>query len=91
MQWTHAAFCGATDEVLMQWAKDMWWRVWVRQAAVNYTGMWKRRFGKEDARETKEVEMKTEEEEGVVEGVRERAEEVKRRLARLNERLVCSG
>lgn len=60
MCWTDAAYAGATDEVLVHWAKEMWWCVWSRQSRVNYVGMWKRRFEKEDrkseAARKKEVE-----------------------------------
>jgi hypothetical protein len=48
MHWTDATYAGATDEVLVKWAKDMWWHVWVRQSHTNHVGMWKRRFEKED-------------------------------------------
>jgi hypothetical protein len=88
-QWTDAVYAGATDVDLVRWASEMWWCVWVRQAAVNYVGMWKKRFGKEDERVMRagvEVEMgKREEEESlVVEASGERMEKVRGRLARLN-------
>ncbi|KAJ4356152.1 uncharacterized protein N0V89_004182 [Didymosphaeria variabile] len=56
MSWSDS---GATDAVLAQWVKEMWWGVWVRQAHVNYVGMWKRRFEKED-RKAKEAKAEKE-------------------------------
>lgn len=41
---------GASDEMLKGWAKNMWWTIWVRQSRINYVGMWKKRFEKEDAK-----------------------------------------
>jgi hypothetical protein len=51
MSW---ASSGAEDGVLLRWAEDMWWHVWMRQCRVNYVGMWKRRFEKEDKRAQKQ-------------------------------------
>ncbi|KAJ4297752.1 hypothetical protein N0V90_005647 [Kalmusia sp. IMI 367209] len=52
---------GASDEILVKWAKEMWWGIWVRQCYVNYVGMWKRRFEKDDVKAEKarksEIEM----------------------------------
>ncbi|USP80665.1 hypothetical protein yc1106_07939 [Curvularia clavata] len=50
MYWADAVDAGATEEVLVRWAKEAWWGIWARQVVVNYTGMWKRKFEKEDAR-----------------------------------------
>ena len=54
----------ASDEILVGWAKEMWWCVWVRQCWVNYTGMWKSRFAKEDKKLAKEKESTEEESKG---------------------------
>lgn len=57
MQWTDAKDAGATEQDLVQWAEDMWWHIWIRQSHINYVGMWKRRFEKEDKKtEKKRVE-----------------------------------
>jgi hypothetical protein len=63
MHWTDATYAGTTDKILVEWARDMWWHVWVRQCHVNYVGMWKRRFEKED----KNTEKKRQEEEAKAE------------------------
>jgi hypothetical protein len=63
MHWTEAAHAGATDKMLVDWAKEMWWPVWIRQSHVNYVGMWKRRFGNDDkkaAKKKSEEEAKAE-------------------------------
>jgi hypothetical protein len=41
------------DKVLVDWAREMWWPIWVRQCHVNYVGMWKRKFEKAEAKEAK--------------------------------------
>ena len=46
--------CGVRDEILVSWVQEMWWGIWVRQAWVNYVGMWKRRFEKEDEKGKKQ-------------------------------------
>lgn len=51
MRWSDS---GAGDEVLLRWVREMWWVVWVRQARVNYGGMWRRRFEREAAEEERE-------------------------------------
>lgn len=56
MTWANAAYAGATNKVLVHWAKDMWWPVWQRQSRVNYVGMWKRKFEKEDKKLAKSVQ-----------------------------------
>jgi hypothetical protein len=39
----------------------MWWHIWVRQSHVNYVGMWKKRFKREDWKAEKdEVRRKAE-------------------------------
>jgi len=38
MCWSEHGVC---DEVLVAWAKEMWWGIWVRQALVNYVGMYR--------------------------------------------------
>jgi hypothetical protein len=68
MQWTDAAHAGATGKMLIKWAKDMWWPVWVRQSHVDYIGMWKRRFENDD----KKAEKKKLEEEAKAEASREK-------------------
>jgi hypothetical protein len=40
------AECEAPDSVLVTWATEMWWPIWVRQCHVNYVGMWERKFEK---------------------------------------------
>jgi hypothetical protein len=72
----------------------MWWCIWVRQAAVNYVGMWKRRFEKEDSKKTREVESEKDvelKEVPKVEVVEDRPEKVRGRLNRLNAGLVSLG
>ncbi|CAE7023650.1 hypothetical protein PTNB73_02184 [Pyrenophora teres f. teres] len=61
--WVEAVQYGATDDVLVTWAKDMWWLIWVRQSHVNHAGMWKRRFEKEDKKKKKAQEEKEKERE----------------------------
>lgn len=39
---------GAEEDELVSWVKSMWWQIWLRQARVNYVGMWKQRFVKEE-------------------------------------------
>lgn len=56
MHWAEAVHAGVTDEVLVKWAKTMWWPIWVRQSHVNFIGMWKKRFEKEDRKEAKRVD-----------------------------------
>lgn len=51
MCWTDAVYAEATEHDLFEWAKHMWWPIWVRQSHVNHMGMWKRRFEKEDKKE----------------------------------------
>lgn len=53
MQWTEATYAGALDKALVDWAKEMWWHIWNRQCHVNYVGMWKKRFMKEDMKAEK--------------------------------------
>ena len=48
MHWTDAIDAGITDKVLVKWAQEMWTHIWIRQSHVNYIGMWKKRFEKED-------------------------------------------
>jgi len=100
MAWTDAQYAGATDGVLVAWAEEVWWSVWVRQCVVNYRGMWKRRFEKDVKKalaEREKAEKKAgvesekagaESEKGGVVLVGERAEKVKGRLGRLNQGLV---
>jgi hypothetical protein len=47
------ADCEAPESVLVlvTWATEMWWPVWVRQCHVNYVGMWKRKFEKASAKD----------------------------------------
>ncbi|KAL1792284.1 hypothetical protein ACET3X_008791 [Alternaria dauci] len=95
MQWTDAKHAGATDDELVQWARDMWWCIWVRQAAVNYVGMWRRRFDKEDSRKRREAEGARDvaELEQIPEGKvgGDRVKEVRARLSRLNAGLMSLG
>ncbi|CAG5155431.1 uncharacterized protein ALTATR162_LOCUS3659 [Alternaria atra] len=39
MQWMDVQYAGATDDELIQWAREAWWYIWMRQAAVNYVGL----------------------------------------------------
>jgi hypothetical protein len=83
MNWTEATYLGASEEKLVQWAKDMWWNIWIRQSHTNYVGMWKKRFEKEDRkmkklREGEEVKLKAEE------MVKADREKIMRRLKALN-------
>ncbi|KAF1852105.1 uncharacterized protein K460DRAFT_299873 [Cucurbitaria berberidis CBS 394.84] len=54
MHWADATYAGATEQVLTEWAREMWWHIWIRQSHVNYVGMWKKRFEKEDLKAEKE-------------------------------------
>jgi hypothetical protein len=65
MAWADATYSGAQDNILVKWASDMWWHIWIRQSHTNYVGMWKKRFKKEDRkaeqqREEDEVKAKAE-------------------------------
>ncbi|EMD64283.1 hypothetical protein COCSADRAFT_56189, partial [Bipolaris sorokiniana ND90Pr] len=53
MCWTDAIYAGASEEVLLKWAKEEWWQVWARQGAVNYVGIWRGRFEKEEKKNAK--------------------------------------
>jgi hypothetical protein len=57
INWTDATHAGATDAVLINWAREMWWHAWIRQSHTNYVGLWKRRFEKEDRKAEKEREV----------------------------------
>jgi hypothetical protein len=94
MRWTDAQYAGATDDELIQWAREAWWCIWMRQAAVNYVGLWKRRFRREDDKKAKaaqslEDDIESSEKvlvtEVVVNGDGEKAGKINSRLARLNE------
>jgi hypothetical protein len=66
MSWTEATYLGASEEMLVEWAKDMWWHVWIRQSHTNYVGMWKKRFEKEDrkserSKDEEEAKLRAEE------------------------------
>lgn len=94
MQWMDVKYAGATDNELVRWVRSMWWCIWVRQAAVNYVGMWKRRFEKEDSKKIKEVESEKDVElEEIPKGgaVEDRVEKVRERLNRLNAGLMSLG
>jgi hypothetical protein len=94
MQWTDVTYAGATDDDILRWAERMWWCIWVRQAAVNYVGMWKRRFEKEDSKKMREVESEKDvelKEVPKVEVVEDRLEKARGRLNRLNVGLVSLG
>jgi hypothetical protein len=86
MQWTDATYAGATDKVLVKWAEEMWWHVWVRQSHTNYVGMWKKRFEKEDR---KAERMREEESEKVKaqEMVEKEKEKIAKRLEVMNAKL----
>jgi hypothetical protein len=86
MQWTDAAHAGATDKMLVEWAKEMWWPIWVRQSHVNYVGMWKRRFDNDDkkAEKKKAAEEAKAETEGLAEANKEK---MMARLRRMNSSL----
>ncbi|OAL50218.1 hypothetical protein IQ07DRAFT_653514 [Pyrenochaeta sp. DS3sAY3a] len=47
MAWADALYAGATEEVLVNWAREMWWPIWIRQCHVNHLGRWKKKFEKE--------------------------------------------
>lgn len=75
MDW---AGSGAEDAVLVKWAKEIWWHVWARQLRVNYVGMWKRRFEKEDRKAA----------EGKTADLERKASEVSERTAAMWDRLI---
>ncbi|KAL6710717.1 hypothetical protein ACN47E_007774 [Coniothyrium glycines] len=77
--WADAVDAGATVEQLAEWAREMWWCVWVRQCWVNYVGMWRRRFEREAAQ--RDIGM----------GEEERRETIRERLRALNERVGRVG
>jgi hypothetical protein len=86
MHWTDATYAGATDEVLVKWAKEMWWHVWVRQSHTNYVGMWKKRFEKEDRKAERLREE--ENEKAKARGNAEKGKEkIQKRLEVMNARL----
>ena len=95
MQWTDVKYAGATDDELVRWVRSMWWCIWVRQAAVNYVGMWMRRLEKEDSRRMKGAEGNKEtralKETSEAKMVGNSVEEVKGRLRRLNAGLMSLG
>jgi hypothetical protein len=80
MNW---AGSGAEDEELLKWVKEMWWPIWKRQCRVNYVGMWKKRFEKEDKKKAKEMDGKVVDEKETGEGdvVGMAAEETGQRFA----------
>ena len=60
--------------MLVEWVQGMWGKVWVRQGAANWVGMWRRRFEKEGkGKEKKEGKERQEKEE------RKREEEIRER------------
>lgn len=79
---------GARDEVLVAWAREMWWRVWARQARVNYLGLWRKRFEKEDANAVNE-RVRGEKAEKVGAGVEKVKMQVQARRAKIFERLAA--
>lgn len=44
------------DDALVQWVEKAWAAAWWRQCCVNYVGMWKMRFEKEDKKALKAAE-----------------------------------
>lgn len=72
------------DKVLVDWAREMWWPIWVRQCHVNYVGMWKRKFEKAEAKEAKKKTevgdswLRAEEAENEMEMMRKQQEERQR-------------
>jgi hypothetical protein len=82
MNWADAAYFGATDRVLVDWAKEMWWHIWIRQSHTNYVGMWKKRFEKED----RKIEKKREDDE--MEAKEAEAETKAKELAKTNRESV---
>ena len=48
LQWLDAIESGFSEQGLVEWAREMWWTVWVRQCVVNWRGLWAKRFEKED-------------------------------------------
>jgi len=87
MQWAAAAYAGATDKILRDWSQTMWWHIWMRQSHVNFVGMWKKRFEKEDRKaessRQKETDAKVDEE-NLTEG---EGAKILGRLRRLNKSL----
>ncbi|KAF2712758.1 hypothetical protein K504DRAFT_427354 [Pleomassaria siparia CBS 279.74] len=87
----------ASDEVLVEWAKGMWWIVWARQSYVNWVGQWRSRFRKEDEKAARKVVRVEEGGEGEEEKVAKRAEakgtreKILGRLVVLNERMHKLG
>lgn len=64
MNWADATYLSATDRVLLDWAKEMWWHMWIKQSHTNYVGMWNKKFEKEDRgkeRQREEEKMKAKE------------------------------
>ncbi|CAI6339235.1 unnamed protein product [Periconia digitata] len=45
MSWSDSIM---SDEILVKWVEKVWVVAWWRQSWVNYVGMWRRRFEKED-------------------------------------------
>jgi hypothetical protein len=56
LHWSTAFEGGTTEAELVEWAKEVWWCVWVRQCVVNWRGMWGKRFEKEDKKKAKDEE-----------------------------------
>ncbi|KAF2017240.1 hypothetical protein BU24DRAFT_478321, partial [Aaosphaeria arxii CBS 175.79] len=77
---------GAEDKVLVRWVREMWWPIWMRQSRVNWVGMWKKRFEKEDARRAK-VELEAREATNMQMEKDERHAKVMERLQLVNESL----
>lgn len=90
MQWTELTYAGATDEDLTSWAKRIWWPIWIRQCYVNYVGMWKKRFEKEDQKAEKK-RLEDEARQKAEEAVKQNRERVMGRLKMINVNLGLIG
>lgn len=84
LRWSES---GVQERLLVEWVRGMWGKVWVRQGAANWVGMWRRRFEKEGEKrrveegKRREEEMKERKKE---EEMNERREKILERLRRVN-------
>ncbi|RMZ71315.1 hypothetical protein GMOD_00005850 [Pyrenophora seminiperda CCB06] len=62
MRWIDAIYSGATGTDLIDWARDMWWRVWVRQTRWHYVQHWRSIMEEEDKKKAEEDRKRQEEE-----------------------------
>ncbi|KAK3215439.1 hypothetical protein GRF29_19g3276939 [Pseudopithomyces chartarum] len=84
LRWSES---GVQERLLVEWVRGMWGKVWVRQGAANWVGMWRRRFEKEGEKrrveegKRREEEMKERKKE---EEMNERREKILESLRRVN-------